>query len=177
MPTTPTTELEAEVAANCKAMSDRGYTKVSRLDHHQGDFNRMIALANRRFGANHRYMHHHFVEVARTDLTWARFLGHDENKLLTCTGYWCPTWMLTLVDYERQWRKDARAGRADAADHDEIIEVLHKGLCGDHDTVDAFLCLKELANEGRANKIRGILEHLEYLTINDALLAIYVTST
>lgn len=168
------TSIFAEVEAKQKELFDRGYTQVSRLDKRQGDFNRLVDLANKRFGAYHQHMAHYFIEVPGTVVSHDMRFENLRRIDTPCAvkGWWCPEWMLAIVAYERDWRRDANRGIAQAYDHDEIVEVLHKGLCGDLDTVDAFMCLKELAIEAK-REATGHSQRLgfeingQYFTLNE----------
>lgn len=154
-----TSTLSDEVRARQKELFDRGYTQVEKFDKRQGDFNRLVDLANKKYGADHKYMQHHFIVVPETVISHAMSFVRTMHEGLEVTqrvdtpiavnGLWCPEWMLAIVAYERDWRRDANRGIAQAYDHDEIVDVLHKGLLGDMETVDAFMCLKELAIEGK----------------------------
>ena len=150
-------QVRLDVKAVQEELEANGYTCVDHLrveDHSR--FRRLMTMANRRFNTPEipDVLDHYFDYVPNSDMS-AEICRHPSFPAEDCHLYfaydiqWFPTWIHRILTLEKKWRDSARGplGRAKPEDHDELVSVLHKGVQGDLDTVDAFFCLHEMATD------------------------------
>ncbi len=142
--------LSDQAEANCREWSEAGYEKDEDWSNQlRPHFNRLLELIELKYEVKHPEWHEHRIKVPDTEIGSEMFLEGGKPVWKDCLmpSHWVPSWMVRLVQYERRWRRECAYGSATADEHDDIIQALHEGLSGNLSQVEAFLGLKELAND------------------------------
>lgn len=134
-------EVDELVDRNRAKLIAEGYTQVNEnADRRVQALRRLLRLKRKRFGGEDSPI---VFSAPASQLSW----DVKQNKRVAVSGLWTPTWMITLAEHALFWRDEALVGQAVASDHDDIVEVLYKGLEGDMEAVWSYIGLQELARE------------------------------
>jgi hypothetical protein len=135
---------------NIRVWREAGYELINdRNNKCAPHFNRLLGFIEREHGVKHpewRDQRHKVPDTEMgSEMRWVDGRRVDTPCLMP--GYWMASWIIKLVEYERQWRRECDKGTATAEEHGDIVQALHEGLSGNLDQVEAFFGLKELATD------------------------------